>query len=584
VREDTVVTLTPVFIVTRHALRQFPLLYLAVVLSVVSVASELAAMATLFPLAEMAAGRSISRESVWAALPALFPKHSPTVVFLTFFSILLTVRVATVAVVALLNAKLHRELIAHFSANAFDSFVNRLSFREIQEHKIGHFITLAGDEANRASQIVAALARLLPTVLLALLYLVSLFIYSTGLGLALIGFMLVSGIALLGAFRRSHRLGSRQQSESRELNTFFIDALGGLRTVRGFNAEAYAVSRYRDMIGQYARTCFSVDAVNILGRALPAVLLLLIIVVAIALWLDQDFLNEHLAFGMAATILVLRFLPLVGQALETFLRLTADLRAGKHVADVVELAERADPRDQSGAREQIPPLRRIEFDQVSFSYSDETPVMKNFSAVLSAGKIYAIVGPSGAGKSTLIDLLFGFYAPTGGRILVNGTDMRHVDRHALRSRMAIVEQQARLLTDTIGNNLKFGRRVDRTDVLTAARLAHLDDVIATLPQGYETVVSYQGANFSGGQRQRIGIARALVKAADVLVLDESTAGLDSATRDRIFANLKNAYSDRILVLLTHDNDLISQVDEVIAMECCDPAITAGGISLGEAQH
>ena len=163
-------TLTPIYIVARHALGQFPLLYLAIVLSVVSVVSELAAMASLFPLAELAAGRAIPDESVWAMLPALFPAQSSAVVFLAFFCTLLTLRIGTAAVVALLNAKLHRRLIAHFSGSAFDSFVKQLSFQQIQEHKIGHFITLAGDEANRASQIVAGLARLFPTILLRILF------------------------------------------------------------------------------------------------------------------------------------------------------------------------------------------------------------------------------------------------------------------------------------------------------------------------------------------------------------------------------------------------------------------------------
>ena len=203
-------------------------------------------------------------------------------------------------------------MIAHFSANAFEAFVKHLSFREIQQKIIGHFMTLAGDEANRASQIVLAILRLVPTILLAALYLVALFVHSWWIGLAVVVFLGSMGIGMIGAFRRSHDLGARQQAESRTLNTFFVDALSGLRTVRGFNAESYAASRYRQMIQQYARTCFSVDSVNILGRALPALLLLAAGITLAWVWLDEGTLRTHLAFVMAATVIVLRFYPLVG--------------------------------------------------------------------------------------------------------------------------------------------------------------------------------------------------------------------------------------------------------------------------------
>lgn len=483
-----------------------------------------------------------------------------------FFFSLLSLRVATASVVSLLQANLYRRTIAYFPANAFETCVRALSFRDIQDKSIGHFITLAGDEANRASQIVSALVKLFPILLLALLYLGALLIQSKWIGMAVIFFLALTLLGMAGAFRRSHDLGVRQQEESRALNTFFIDALNGLRTVRAFNAEDYAASRYREMIRRYARTCFSVDAVNILGRTVPALLLLIGVITATVFLMNERALSENLAFAMAAAILILRFLPLVGQALDTFMRLTADIKAGKHIADVVDTAEAAVLAKPRLPRTSLGPVKRIEFRRVTFSYDAGLPVLNEFSAVFEAGNTYAVVGPSGAGKSTVVDLLLGFRTALAGDIEVNGIDTRDIDPRALRSRVTLVEQQARLLTDSVRNNLTFGRRVDARELDAAVRVAELDAVITALPTGYETLVSYQGANFSGGQRQRLNIARALVGLADVLVLDESTAGLDAETRDRVVANLKELFRDKILIFLTHDRDLISEVDEVIALE------------------
>ena len=556
---------SPVAKVTRHAFRNFPLLYVIVALSIVSVIAELAAMASLFPLAEMAAGRAISQQSTWAKVAAFFSGQTPVLFFLYFFVSLLFLRVGTAGVVALMQARLFRQLIARFSANAFEAFVKHLSFKEIQEKTIGHFITLAGDEANRASQIVFALIKLIPTILLIILYFGALVIHSLWVGLAILTFLASAAVGLIGAFRLSHALGARQQAESRALNTFFMDALSGLRTVRGFNAEEYAASRYREMIRQYAKTCFGVDAVNILGRTLPALILLMAGMLAITFWFNEGAFAEHLSFAMAATIIILRFLPLVGQGLDTFMRLTADLKAGQNIADVVEIAERATlekPSDQS--RESLN-VRRIEFDRVSFSYTDNTLVLKEFSALFESGKTYAVAGPSGVGKSTVVDLLLAFYPLSAGHIKVNGIELNKLDTRMLRSRIGIVEQQARLLSDSIRNNLAFGRQADEPELRNAVRAAQLEDVLAALPGGYDSVVSFQGSNLSGGQRQRISIARALVKSVDVLILDESTAGLDADTRDRIVENLKNIYRDRILIFLTHDKELLSYVDEVITL-------------------
>jgi ABC-type bacteriocin/lantibiotic exporter with double-glycine peptidase domain len=558
--------LMPVFKVVRYAFRAFPVLHFAVALSVVSVVAELAAMASLFPLAEMAAGRTIAPASPWNRVVALLGSQTPILSFVWLFLGLLVFRIGSAAAVALFHAAQFRRMIAYFSANAFAAFVEHLEFRDIQEKSIGHFIAVAGEEANRASQIVLSVLRLIPTTLLALLYFGALAMHSLPVGILVFIFLGSTGVAMIGALRRSHRLGIRQQDESRALNTFFIDSLNGLRTVRGFNSERYVASRYRQMIDKYAKTCFAVDAVNILGRALPVLILLVAGLCASMLWLHEETIARHLAFVMATAIIVLRFFPLVGQALDTFMRLTADLRAGQNVAQVVEIAQQAASDASIADDEEILAIREIEFKEVAFSYATDIPILQGLCMRFQAGKTYAVVGPSGAGKSTLIDLLLAFHAPAVGTILINGRNLDTISPRALRARIGMVEQQSRLLSDTVRNNLSFGRPFATAQMASAVRAAQIEGLIESLPLGYESMIAYQGSNLSGGQRQRIGIARALLLPTDVLILDESTAGLDAPTRDLIVAQLKEMYKDRILIFLTHDRELIAHVDEVIRLD------------------
>src|SRR5207249_2233543 len=152
-------------------------------------------------------------------------------------------------------------------------------------------------------------------------------------------------------------------------------------------------------------------------------------------------------------------------------------------------------------------LQALELRNVSFSYKPFKPVLRNFDATLRRGRSYALVGPSGSGKTTVFDLLLGFYSPDSGNVFVNGISMRDVDNRNLRSHAILVGQQVTILNDTIANNIRFGSDAPHEDVKAACIAACIDEYIEALPQGYETLLSFQGSNLSGGQRQRIAIAR-----------------------------------------------------------------------------
>jgi ATP-binding cassette subfamily B protein len=270
---------------------------------------------------------------------------------------------------------------------------------------------------------------------------------------------------------------------------------------------------------------------------------------------------------LAMLVMPLRALGMwIGQAQ----RATA---SGERIFQVLDEPE--DIGDAPAARELPPGDGRVVFDDVTFGYDAERPVLQDVSLELTAGRVVALIGHTGAGKTTLASLVPRFYDVQRGRVTIDGADVRDLKLTSLRGAIGVIAQDPFLFSATVRENIAFGR-ADATDeeVERAARLAQAHEFVDALPDGYDTVIGERGITLSGGQRQRVAIARALVVDPRVLILDDATASVDATTEARIRAGLREAMAHRTTVIIAHRLSTIALADEIVVLD--DGRIAARG--------
>jgi subfamily B ATP-binding cassette protein MsbA len=221
---------------------------------------------------------------------------------------------------------------------------------------------------------------------------------------------------------------------------------------------------------------------------------------------------------------------------------------------------------------QLPKFHQgIRFEHVSFAYDDgngaSRPVLQDVDLEVKAGEVVAIVGSSGAGKTTMVHLIPRFFDVTGGRLTIDGRDVRELSLASLRAQIGIVTQDTILFNDTVRNNIAYGQpNVSLPVVRIAAEAALADGFISELPEGYDTIIGERGVRLSGGERQRIAIARALLKNAPILILDEATSALDSESEALVSSALQNLMAGRTTVVIAHRLSTVRRADRIVVLE------------------
>jgi ATP-binding cassette, subfamily B, bacterial len=227
----------------------------------------------------------------------------------------------------------------------------------------------------------------------------------------------------------------------------------------------------------------------------------------------------------------------------------------------------ADMPDRPGAVDAPREIREIRFEGVEFEYHPGRPVIRDFDVVVPGGSVVALVGRSGAGKTTVTDLVARFHDPTRGRIVVNGSDIRDFKLHTYRDLLAVVQQDVFLFDGSVRDNIAYGRHhATDAEVEAAARRANAHDFIVNLPDGYQTVVGERGVKLSGGQQQRLAIARAILAAPQILILDEATSNLDTESEQLIQAAMADLLRGRTTFVIAHRLSTVRRADLILLMD------------------
>jgi ATP-binding cassette, subfamily B, heavy metal transporter len=351
-----------------------------------------------------------------------------------------------------------------------------------------------------------------------------------------------------------------------EANTKAIDSLLNYETVKYFGSEEREATRYDHSMERYERasvkTYTSLAVLNT-GQAVifTAGLTATMLMCAIGVRSGKNTVGD---FVMINAMMIQLYQPLnfMGMVYREIKQAVIDIEKMFGV-----LSRHPEIKDIPGARPLTVTSGHVRFDDVRFSYDPDRPILKGLSFEVPAGKTVAIVGPSGAGKSTISRLLFRLYDVSGGRILIDGQDIRNVTQASLRASIGMVPQDTVLFNDTIRYNIRYGRW-DATDaeVEQAAQLAQIDAFIRMSPKGYETQVGERGLKLSGGEKQRVAIARTVLKAPPILLLDEATSALDSRTEQEIQDSLERVSRNRTSLVIAHRLSTIVGADEIIVLD------------------
>jgi ATP-binding cassette subfamily B protein len=364
---------------------------------------------------------------------------------------------------------------------------------------------------------------------------------------------------------RTHFRRAMNEQDSKA-NTRAIDALINYETVKYFNNERFEEGRYDENLHRLEKASVksqtSLSVLN-LGQSL-----IIAVAVTLLVWrATVGVVEGSMTLGdlvLVNALMIQLYIPLnfLGVIYREIKQSTVDMEKMFAL-----LGQHREIADAPHAKPLLISEGSLRFDNVSFAYNADRPILHDVSFEVPAGKTVAVVGASGAGKSTLARLLYRFYDVNGGRISIDGQDIRAVTQATLRAAIGIVPQDTVLFNDTVEYNIAYGRPgAGREDVETAAKAAHIHAFIASTPQGYATMVGERGLKLSGGEKQRVAIARTLLKNPPVLIFDEATSALDSANERAIQAELKSAAQGKTTLVIAHRLSTVVDAHEIVVLE------------------
>jgi ATP-binding cassette, subfamily B, heavy metal transporter len=364
------------------------------------------------------------------------------------------------------------------------------------------------------------------------------------------------------------RIGIRRtmNESDTDANTKAIDSLLNYETVKYFGAEQREAARYDRSMATYEQASVkSYTSLAVLNTGQAVIFTIALTLCMVMAGLDVVAGRKTVGdFVLVNALLLQLFIPLnfMGMVYREIKQSMIDI---ERMMDVLD--QQPEVEDRPGVKPLVVKGGTIRFENVRFHYEPQRLILDGLSFTVSAGKLVAIVGPSGAGKSTVSRILLRFYDVAGGRVTIDGQDIRDVTQESLRAAMGVVPQDTVLFNDTILYNIRYGRpEATDAEVREAARLAQIDDFIRRLPEGYNSMVGERGLKLSGGEKQRVAIARTILKGPPILILDEATSALDSHTEKEIQDALDKVSRNRTTLVIAHRLSTIVGADTILVLD------------------
>ncbi|MCI0840706.1 MAG: ABC transporter ATP-binding protein [Chloroflexi bacterium] len=386
------------------------------------------------------------------------------------------------------------------------------------------------------------------------------------LGLVAVSFMPFVAIQSGFARLRMRKAWLVIQDMMAELNTVLQENLTGQRVVKAFASEEFEEQKYNDKSRDVSGAVIMAERLRVSNTAFT--LFSFQVALALILWFGGSrVINGDMTIGqLAAFVFYMQILAMPvrmsGMIVNAYARAAS---AGQRLFEILDLE--AEQEEAPGARVLSDVKGYVKFENVSFSYDEGVPVLKNINIEAEPGKIVALLGAPGSGKSTIINLLPRFYDADSGRITIDGIDIKDVTLKSLRHSIGMVQQDVFLFTTSLEDNIAYGKEDASFDeVVRAAGIAQLDEHITSLNDGYDTVVGERGSTLSGGQRQRMSIARAVLLDPPILILDDSTSSVDAGTEEEIRLAMEEVMAGRTTFIIAHRLSTVHRADEIIVLD------------------
>jgi len=522
---------------------------------------------------------------VAALLGPLTDNRVPLLVFVVIVGFAITlVSNALIVVVNYVNTRIQESIVLDFRSDLFEH-AQRLSLAYHDQRRTGGVIFAINNQGGAAAGLVMAV----PPLAQSALTLVGMFwiSFSIDATLTLLSLSVVPLLYYAVGYYMSNiqqRLKKVKTMEAQSLSMIH-EAIQMLRVITAFGRENYEFRRFRDhgerTVDERVNVTVQQTAFSLFVNTATALGTGLVLGVGGYYTLEGRLTVGQLLVIMSYIAMVYAPLEQISTTMGALQEKVVGLRVAYELLD-----QEPDIRDRPGARDIGTARGDVTFEDVSFSYTGRKDTLRQIAFHAPAGRVVALVGPTGAGKTTLVSLIPRFYERTGGRILLDGTDIRELTLKSLRDQISIVLQEPLLFAGTIADNIRYGRlEATMEEVFEAAKAANAHDFVMALPQKYDTVLGERGVQLSGGERQRISVARAFLKNAPILILDEPTSSIDSKTESVILDALDRLMVGRTTFMVAHrlstirhaDTILVLQRGELVEQGTHDELLALGGV-------